>query len=264
MLKKRLMTGLILGFLTILAIVFAPFSVFVIASALLILFAAWEWSLLTGLKKRLTRLLYVISTLLFMGFAWYIPVQIVLWTACLWWFFTIFLIVTYPKTSHWWAKDTWKRASIGWLVLIPAWLALVTVRTEGLSILMLMLLLVWSADTGAYFAGRACGKHLLLPSVSPKKTVEGAIGGLLLSLLVASVWCLILRVPFASWFMIMGLSIMTVLFSVVGDLLESMLKRQIGIKDIGNYLPGHGGLLDRIDSITAAAPIFILVYRIIF
>ena len=120
--------------------------------------------------------------------------------------------------------------------------------------LLFILLWVWAADTGAYFAGRAMGKHKLAPLVSPGKTIEGLIGGVVLALLVvAGVFAAGLLE--ANLVPLMAVALMTVLASALGDLFESMVKRQRGFKDSGTILPGHGGMLDRIDSVTAAMPI---------
>jgi phosphatidate cytidylyltransferase len=118
--------------------------------------------------------------------------------------------------------------------------------------------LVWGADTGAYFAGRALGKNKLAPKVSPGKTIEGMIGGLLTTGVLMVAVAIYRDLPAIRFAAFIGLSLFTVLASVLGDLVESMVKRQAGVKDSGSIFPGHGGALDRIDSLTAAAPIFAL------
>jgi phosphatidate cytidylyltransferase len=118
--------------------------------------------------------------------------------------------------------------------------------------------LVWGADTGAYFVGRAFGKNKLAPKVSPGKTIEGMVGGLLTTSVLIVAVAVYRDLPLIRMVAFIGLSLFTVLASVLGDLVESMVKRQAGVKDSGNIFPGHGGALDRIDSLTAAAPIFAL------
>ena len=118
--------------------------------------------------------------------------------------------------------------------------------------------MTWAADTGAYFVGRAWGKHLLAERVSPKKTWEGFCGGLVLALIVGVAGSYLLPIDFAQRILIWVLALVAALFSVLGDLLESLLKRQSGVKDSGWLLPGHGGILDRIDSMLPAVTVFVL------
>jgi phosphatidate cytidylyltransferase len=122
-----------------------------------------------------------------------------------------------------------------------------------------LMLLVWGADIGAYFFGRAFGKRKLAPRVSPGKSWAGFFGGLFTSVCIAAGLALYLQVPVSQLFVVLLCAAVVVLFSVVGDLTESMFKRQMGIKDSSQLLPGHGGVLDRIDSLTAAAPVFALL-----
>jgi phosphatidate cytidylyltransferase len=257
---QRLITGTTLAICAVLAIIFAPLHLFITISTALTLLAAWEWGLLLGFTKYTPRFLYVILIVIMMYIERYVPFKALLVFTFLWWCFAIYLMITYPKTSKLWGTDIWKRAFMGMLVLIPSWIAINHIRMmpQGIAILLFLLLLIWSSDTGAYIAGKRFGKHLLLPLVSPKKTIEGIIGAIVLSLIVAIISCFMLNLTLHQRLDIVMLSIPTALFSMVGDLLESMLKRQVGIKDTGQYLPGHGGLLDRIDSLTAAAPVFLL------
>ena len=156
--------------------------------------------------------------------------------------------------------DVLVRGIMGILVLMPCWLALNFIRVlpSGEMILLALFVLIWGADTGAYFAGKKWGKHKIIPQVSPGKSWEGLAGALLTTVLL--VFCLLtaLKFPPADIWVLLLLSLVTVLFSVLGDLFESMLKRKVDLKDSGTILPGHGGILDRIDSLTAAAPIFAL------
>jgi phosphatidate cytidylyltransferase len=150
----------------------------------------------------------------------------------------------------------WATASIaGFFVLVPAWLALARLHASDPQLLLYLLLLVVAADIGAYFAGRRFGKNKLAPRVSPGKTWEGVLGGLAASALMALIGVRWFEVSAASF---IGLCALVVAASIVGDLTESLFKRHAGLKDSGSLLPGHGGLLDRVDSITAAAPVFLV------
>jgi phosphatidate cytidylyltransferase len=181
----------------------------------------------------------------------------VLGAAVLWWLLATFLVLTYPRTSGHWASAACTLV-IGLLILLPAWQGLILIKQQpvGNWLIMAVMVLVWGADVGAYFSGRAFGKRKLAPQVSPGKSWEGVYGGLLLSLLIAAVVGFVR--DWTGGQMLLGLigAAIVVFISVVGDLTESMFKRQSGIKDSSNLLPGHGGVLDRIDSLTAAIPLF--------
>ena len=145
-------------------------------------------------------------------------------------------------------------------MLVPSWMALVSIRQQpdGDVFLLMLLLLVWGADIGAYFAGKTWGKKKLAPKVSPGKTMAGFWGGVGSCVAIAVGFVIYLELSVLDGFYLVVLSVIAGLASVLGDLFESMLKRQRGIKDSSKLLPGHGGVLDRIDSITAAAPMFVL------
>jgi phosphatidate cytidylyltransferase len=149
----------------------------------------------------------------------------------------------------------------GFYVLVPAWLSLVSILQipgQGPGLLLLGLAMIWSADIGAYFAGHRWGRLKLAPQVSPGKTLEGVVGGLLGTVLTAGVGGSLLGLPLAA---MLPLGLCVAAISVVGDLTESMFKRSVGIKDSGTLFPGHGGVLDRIDSIAAAMPLFALALQ---
>jgi phosphatidate cytidylyltransferase len=153
---------------------------------------------------------------------------------------------------------------IGILVLVPFWQALLIVRQSEISlvsistlwIILYMLLLVWAADVASYFSGKTWGRRKLAPSVSPGKSWEGAWGGLSSSIVLATAAALILSLPLRAAIILAVMSFATAVMSIFGDLTESMFKREAGLKDSSNLLPGHGGFMDRIDSLTAAVPIF--------
>lgn len=262
MFKQRLLTGITLTIIAVLAVLYLPNIIFIALTLAIFLFAAWEWSGLVKQTNKLVRIIYVISFLSLFYLAWISPVMLILLIAFIWWLIAIALLLFYPKSAYWGLHYSSVVLSIGVLVLIPSWLAVNQIRllSHGPLVLMSLLLLVWAADTGAYFSGRWLGKHKLSSAISPKKTWEGLYGGILLALIIAFLVSKLIKVNLI-YFMI--LAFVVVLFSVIGDLLESLFKREAGLKDSGQYLPGHGGLLDRMDSLTAAAPIFLLGWIIL-
>jgi phosphatidate cytidylyltransferase len=167
------------------------------------------------------------------------------------------MVTGYPESARYWAKGL-VLLPMGLILLIPAWSGLVDLHKASPWWLMYLFTLVWGADTGAYFAGRALGKNKLAPAVSPGKTIEGMVGGLVLTMGIMVAVGIYRELPGLRFVAFAGLSLLTVLASVLGDLVESMVKRHAGVKDSGNIFPGHGGALDRIDSLTAAAPVFAL------
>ncbi len=255
MLKTRVLTALVLLGILLAALFVLPTKGGLALFALLLLLGAWEWAPFQGWTSPLARLGYCVIAAAVCYGCWHypdaVPRRAVFTLAFAWWCFATLWILFFPRHV---ARPATEVA--GLIVLVPTWLALAYLLTgAGPSYVMYLLLLVWAADIGAYFAGRSFGRHALAPLVSPKKTWEGAAGGVALSLVIAAggvVWFGWPALPF------MALSLVTVVLSIVGDLTESMFKRNAGLKDSGSILPGHGGILDRIDSVTAAAPVFAL------
>lgn len=178
-------------------------------------------------------------------------------SAILWGFAAVW-VKRYPQQQTWYTKGLYP---IGIVALTATITAMFYLWQQSPWWLLYVFVLVWCADSGAYFAGRAFGKHKLAPNVSPKKTYEGMIGGILAGcVVVIAIGTLQLALTNKQLLLFLGLSVFTIAISVLGDLFESMLKRRAGIKDSGTLLPGHGGVLDRIDSLLAAVPIFALGY----
>ncbi len=271
MLKQRVVTAIAIAAVFFSALFFSsPYS-FSLMTAVVVVYAAWEWSNLAGFSHRLVRLIYALGLALLLIASGYMlglsesssldlaaGKTLMAWLAP-WWAIALLWVQGYPSSALLWGSR-WVRGLMGYLVLMPAWLAMVILihAHQGEWLIMIVVLIAAFADIGAYFSGRAFGKHKLATNVSPKKTWEGLVGGVVANLIFVALLLLALNVD--QWPMLLGLVMITVLASVLGDLLESMVKRHRGIKDSGNILPGHGGILDRLDSLTAALPVFTLVY----
>ncbi|TVZ38340.1 phosphatidate cytidylyltransferase [Alteromonadaceae bacterium 2753L.S.0a.02] len=265
MLKQRVITACVLAVVVLGILFLGSISHFAIFSGVVMLFASWEWSDLCGLKQILARAIYtVILAILGVAVGWFLHwsehhqnLQALLLFACGWWAISLLWIQGYPASAVLWGS-VGVRMIIGVAILIPAWLALLYLRSQpaGAWLVLMAIFTVAAADIGAYFAGRAFGKYKLAKNVSPGKTWEGVIGGLVLTLACAGLANLVLI--HGNWLALFAVVVPTSLVSVLGDLLESMVKRHRGVKDSGHLLPGHGGFMDRIDGLVAAAPVFAL------
>ena len=236
---------------------------------------AWEWANLAGLTKQHTRIFYAIGvglvlvlvhSLIMRSHNWAL---IFLLIGFMWWLVAFYLVKCYPKSIRLCERST-VRALFGLCVLVPMWVGLVTLKNMENSspILFYLMLIIWGADIGAYVVGRAIGGRKLAPNVSPGKSWAGVYGGLATTVIVAL--GLGLYVSFAieplsmmDWLLLIVITGATVVVSILGDLLESMFKRYRGIKDSSGLLPGHGGVMDRIDSMSAAVPIFALALLLV-
>jgi phosphatidate cytidylyltransferase len=254
-LKQRVLTAVALVIVLLGVMLGLPPVFTTVLVTLLVLIGAWEWAGFIGGGGRGIRAAFTLAVAAAIGAAFLLwPridgfVEMMLGIALLWWF-VAFLWVCFAPTR----VNPYSAALAGMLALVPCWFALFYLmrNSSGTWWVLFTLALVWAADTGAFFAGRWFGRVPLAPRVSPKKTWEGVLGGIVLAGLVAWVaarW--IFRIdpaPFVS------MCVAVAALSIVGDLTESLLKRAAGLKDSGNLFPGHGGMLDRIDSVTAAAP----------
>jgi phosphatidate cytidylyltransferase len=257
MLRSRILTALALTILLVAAILFSPPWATAPILALILLVGACEWSafLAVGMVGRVIYVL-VLAALGVLGWRWAADTAsftLTMELALAWWMVALLWIVCWPQRGGRAAA-----AAAGALAMLPTWIALVRIDgnwVHGPQWTLFILALAFAADTGAYFAGRQFGRLHLAPRVSPNKTWEGVIGGMLLAAglaLAGSVWFGVPPVEF------LGLCLAAAAFSVVGDLCESMLKRHVNLKDSGRLFPGHGGVLDRIDSVTAATPVMAL------
>ena len=255
--RSRVLTALGLAVLLIAVLFFAspPVTATVLGAVLIV--GGWEWSAFLALSFR-GRLIYValLAGLGFLAlrysgagaaFVWLMQLALAWWVAALLW------VSLAPLRGNRAAA-----ALAGVLTLVPTWVALVRIDLRfqfGPQWTLFILALAFAADTGAFFAGRSLGRLALAPRVSPHKTWEGVLGGMLLALAIAAGGAVWFRQPAGRF---VALCLAAAGFSVVGDLTESMLKRRVNLKDSGRLFPGHGGLLDRIDSVTAATPVMAL------
>lgn len=271
MTRTRLLAALFMTPIAIAAVLLVPTPWLVALAAVLFLAGLWEWLRLAEVDDTLHRTVLLVANLAMMvAIVWasrsssgysYVLFQIAVVIGVIWWLLALLWLQHYDFASD---HDTHARAfklAAGTLSVIPAWAALALIHASepnGHRWLLLALLVIWGADTGAYFAGRYFGKHKLSPRISPNKTIEGLIGGALASLLVALIGAPLAGASLAQLPWVALVVLVTVGFSVVGDLFESLLKRHVGAKDSGDLIPGHGGLLDRLDSVLAALPVFAL------
>ena len=260
MLKARILTALVVAPPVLAIMFFAPPVVFEVLVGAAVVGAAWEWSGLMTCARRGRFVFTALVAALVAGVGIWTEVNddafvYLLIAAAAWWVFAFGWVAWRPAVS----TVMPLQALSGLLTLVPAFASIVALHVWdelGPWRVLYLLALVWLADVGAYFAGRAFGRYKLAPRVSPGKTWEGVVGAFAVAGLV--VWVGVASgISFGGTGVFVALSLAVVAFSIVGDLVESMFKRHQGVKDSGTLLPGHGGLLDRIDSLTAAAPLFV-------
>ncbi|MEX2474972.1 phosphatidate cytidylyltransferase [Marinobacter sp.] len=266
MLKTRIITALILAPIAVGGIFFLPPLGFALFTGAIITIGAWEWANMSGLTSSGSRVAYAAVVAAVMFGLLHVPAVAVLWLALGWWLVCFLMVRSYPAGSDRWGGVP-ARAVMGLLVLVPAWVGLNHLRTGSLEfgdvannllVILYVFCVVWVADIGAYFAGRTFGKAKLAPRVSPGKSWAGVWGGLAAVALFAVIISQLAAAPVDQAVLLVIASLVTGFVSVLGDLLESMMKRFRGIKDSSQLLPGHGGIMDRIDSLTAAIPVFAL------
>lgn len=281
--KSRVITATLFILIVVAAIFFSPPSLFFILSSLIFLYGFWEWTKLAGIKTKLAR--SIPCLVLFFVFLYFFVVSYIDFSAhitpgyteglitvsfitflflipLIFWMLMLLFLLLFPKGERFW-KSKALGLLAGLFVLLPSLAALNFLRTtESYTLWILYLLIfIWTADIVAYYVGKKFGKHKLAPKISPGKTFEGAMGAFIGVTLLSSAFYYIFRsqdyffVQLPIWYWLL-LNTLIFIFSIVGDLFESAFKRVRHLKDSGQILPGHGGLLDRIDSLTAASPIF--------
>ena len=279
--RTRVIAALVMAPFAIGAILLLPTSWLVMLAALVFLVGLWEWFKLAEIDDTLQRTVLLTANLLLMvllvwasrGSTDLVPLRLMALVGAGWWLLALLWLRFFHFASD---HETWARVfklAAGTLAVVPAWCALGLIHSSqpnGHIWLFVALAIVWAADSGAYFAGRHFGGRWfagrkLAPRISPNKTLEGLLGGLAAGMLVAAVGALLAGAGMAQLPGVLLVAIFTVLFSVVGDLFESLLKRHVGAKDSGDVIPGHGGVLDRFDSVMFTVPFvyyFVQIFKI--
>jgi phosphatidate cytidylyltransferase len=262
------------------AIFFFPVEYFSWVLVAVFLIAAKEWGRIIDKRCNITQWSFTFTIgLLLIALNIFVPTDeiwfkgslhpiflAIMLIGAMWWISALLLVLSFPKSAALWGKSHMFKSMFGQLTLIPCFTSLIALKAlstqaspyYGGALVFLVMLTVWAADSGAYFAGKTFGKRKLMPNVSPAKTIEGLLGGLLTTMIVVA--AVMYVSPQEELGLVIAVTLFVALVSAVGDLSESMFKRVANIKDSGTILPGHGGVLDRIDSLTAALPIFTLLY----
>jgi phosphatidate cytidylyltransferase len=256
--RQRVISAVCIAVLLVSAVLWLPAMWSAGALSVVLLAATWEWSGFLRHRSLVVRMAFVVVTVALAALWWRLSeapagLRALLWLAALFWSLATLWVFVRPGQVN-----AALVAIAGVLALSLAWVALVRMRVDlagGEHAVLYALLVVWLADSGAYFAGRTWGVRKLAPSVSPGKTWAGLWGGLLACAVLAALVAWLAHVPFAA---LLPVTLVAGLFSVVGDLTESLCKRFAGLKDSGSLIPGHGGVLDRFDSLLAAAPLLLL------
>ncbi|MBE9568704.1 MAG: phosphatidate cytidylyltransferase [Proteobacteria bacterium] len=265
MLYQRILTAIPLAAFVVWIIFFQPGTVFFYFLLFVVLVSAYEWAKLAGIHQRLVRAAF---SMVMVATVWLIQqyaqdyVMWIIYVAVLWWFsVTYYLKYAIPKAAS--SAFRADKLFAAFIVLPAAALAMHDIHSlyQGSAWLFYALSLVWVADIGAYFSGKKFGKRKLAPNISPGKTKEGLIGAVIATSVYTLVASYYFELDTEYSALLVLLSIILTFISVGGDLYFSFLKREAGLKDSGNILPGHGGILDRIDSVLAAMPVFIVGYN---
>lgn len=279
MLKQRVITALVLLAILLPALFAAQPQWFMAVALVLITLAAWEWGQLNGYTKKSSWLI-ALDCLVLCALAWKFDLPYrslpMLWVVAggAWVLLGAWLL--HRGVTGWAAIHRWIRTIGGVLLLALAWLAVARARVLGINVLLSILVLVWGADVFAYFAGRRFGRRKLAPSISPGKSWEGVWGGMVGVLMISVVWIyldqagigiaqssLYTRLAAQGWWLLVLAVLFMCAMSVVGDLVESLVKRSAGAKDSSQLLPGHGGVLDRVDALLPTMPLAVMLMALL-
>lgn len=263
MLKQRVITAALLVPLVIAAIFLFETVWFSLLLACVVTIGAWEWAGLCKTNKSVQYIYSVVTLLILVVLYWLNSANIyngIIFIGVAYWLLAVVLVFLYQNQRNLLPKSYVLLLTIGLLLLVPMWSSLTVLKSSvnyGAELIMLLMLLIWGADTAAYFAGKKWGKRRLASRVSPGKTWEGTFAGMLAGIVIALAYVIVSNKDLKLGLIFIGIATVTVFISVIGDLMESMVKREADIKDSGSILPGHGGIMDRIDSLTAAAPMYV-------
>lgn len=263
--KQRIITALIVAPLGVLLFLFASTMIFSAVIGVLCLIALWEWSRMSGMRSRPVRAVLIALCGALMVWLWFSQGS-PFWLTTIgvgvaWWIVAVAWLKNYTFAAAQKPENTAIKLVAGICAVIPAWVAVTDLRlhqTEYHMWALYSIVLIWGADTFAYFSGKRFGRHKLAPNISPGKTIEGVYGALVCTAVVATIGGYWLGVRGGLLVALVAVALMSVLFSVVGDLFESVIKRQANVKDSGAMFPGHGGVFDRLDGAFAGIPIFVL------
>ncbi|MXP67221.1 phosphatidate cytidylyltransferase [Pantoea sp. Aalb] len=280
--QNRLITSLILIFSIIILLFFISLSSFAIITIIICMFATYEWGQLAGIKMHKQRILLTTmhGSLLYLLLIFLLQpnqynlyqfqIKSIFFASLGWWFIALILMIFYPSSATMWRSSRFLRLLFGMFTLIPFFVGIIELRQYKYNIdsslgawwLLFVMLIVWSIDTGSYVFGKFFGKYKLAVKISPNKTWEGVFGGVICSLIVSWLFAVLSPLHMKPSILTMY-TLIIMIAAVIGDLTESMFKREVGIKDSSKLIPGHGGILDRIDSLTAAIPLFICLIIIL-
>jgi phosphatidate cytidylyltransferase len=262
-LRQRVMTALVLAPLAVAAIVLLPTGAIAVIAAAAFGMALWEWTRMIGMASQVTRGVALVAFAALLGLLWWQRDTAVGWgvvvAGAAWWLLALVWLRHFSFAASPTPENVAIKLAAGAVAIAPAWAALLHIHggePRGHLWTLFALLLVWAADTFAYFAGRQWGRAKLAPRISPGKTIAGAWGALGGTVLVAVVGGWLLGERGVALALLIVVALITTAFSIVGDLFESLIKRQGNTKDSGSLFPGHGGLFDRLDSVFAALPVF--------
>lgn len=267
MLKDRIITGILLAIAGYYFTIIAPLNIFIFIGSFLLLLITREWCKLVGFDSLIKQFLMLLGIILSLAILSVLPIWLFDFLVVGWWLFALYWVITYQRQTVLWPSSSLVRGLLGIALIAPLFYSAYKLKQFDdmykVHSLFFVVVVIAMTDMMAYFVGKTIGNHLLISRVSPKKTWEGIVGGVFASSVLSvpmAYWCS-LSDTLNPWMAIPALFIAA--SSVLGDLTESVCKRNAGLKDSGNLFPGHGGLLDRFDSYTAGVPIAYLFLQFV-